>query len=208
MGKKLGTTSYAILGLLALRDWTTYELAKQMERGVGDMWSAARSVVYAEPKELVVRGLATVRQEQAGRRPRAVYSITDEGRRTLAEWLVAPGRGPALEFEGLLKVLLAPDDDPAAPMSSIRAAAQWATDVQNVGRTVAGEYLAGEGPFPDRMPIVALTFAFLWDFTELVRGWAAWAEETVGGWSDEVSGSSARQPFLRALQGTTAIPPM
>ena len=27
---KLRTSSYAILGLLALRPWTTYELAKQM----------------------------------------------------------------------------------------------------------------------------------------------------------------------------------
>ena len=28
----LTTTSYAILGLLALRSWTAYELAKQMKR--------------------------------------------------------------------------------------------------------------------------------------------------------------------------------
>ena len=32
MKKELTTTSYAILGLLALRSWTTYELAKQMQR--------------------------------------------------------------------------------------------------------------------------------------------------------------------------------
>jgi len=35
----LPTRSYAILGLLAIRDWTTYELAQQMERGVGDIWA-------------------------------------------------------------------------------------------------------------------------------------------------------------------------
>ena len=36
--KHLTTTSYAILGLLSLRPWTTYELAEQMQRALGQFW--------------------------------------------------------------------------------------------------------------------------------------------------------------------------
>jgi len=32
--KRLSTTSFAVLGLLALRPWTTYELAHEMQRSV------------------------------------------------------------------------------------------------------------------------------------------------------------------------------
>ena len=43
------TTSHAILCLLAVRDWTAYELAQQMDRSVGNMWPRAASVVYEHP---------------------------------------------------------------------------------------------------------------------------------------------------------------
>ena len=34
----LTTTSYGMLGMLAIRPWTTYELAQHMERGVSRLW--------------------------------------------------------------------------------------------------------------------------------------------------------------------------
>ena len=49
----LTTTSYAVLALLALRPWTTYQLAKQMERSLGWIWPRAVSRLYEEPKKLV-----------------------------------------------------------------------------------------------------------------------------------------------------------
>ena len=47
------TTSYALLGLLALREWTTYELAKQVQRSIGWFWPRAERKLYEEPKRLV-----------------------------------------------------------------------------------------------------------------------------------------------------------
>ena len=73
----LTTTSYAVLGLLALRPWTTYELAQQMDRALGQFWPPARSKLYEEPKKLVTHGLAIATRESTGRRPRTVYSITN-----------------------------------------------------------------------------------------------------------------------------------
>ena len=83
----LTPTSYAVLGLLAIQPWTTYELAKQMDRTLNRFWPRARSKLYEEPKKLVAEGLAVAETGAHGRRPRTVYSITPKGRQALRAWL-------------------------------------------------------------------------------------------------------------------------
>jgi PadR family transcriptional regulator, regulatory protein AphA len=200
---RLPTRSYAILGLLAIRDWTTYELAQQMERGVGDIWAAARSMVYSEPKRLAELGLVHACTESHGRRSRTRYGITPAGLAALQEWLAEPGAPPAMQFEGLLKVLLA---DPArrdAVQASLAEAIKWADNLQDIGRAVATEYVAGKGPFQERAHLVALSFAFLWDYAEFVRRWATWAQQqTAGG-----AGTHPQDVFRHALTGGPVLPP-
>src|SRR4249920_809741 len=104
MAKPLTTTSYAILGLLRLRSWTSYELAKQVQRSLGWFWPRAERKLYDEPKRLVAAGLATSVNEMTGARPRTVYTISDDGRAALRRWLGEPAAPPTLEFEGLVKV--------------------------------------------------------------------------------------------------------
>jgi PadR family transcriptional regulator AphA len=103
----MSTTSYALLGLLGVRSWSTYELTRQMDRSLGRIWPRAQSKLYEEPKKLVTRGLARARDERVGDRPRTVYSITAKGRRALAGWLGEPSAGVPLESEHLLKIFLA-----------------------------------------------------------------------------------------------------
>ena len=74
------TTSYALLGLLRLRPWTTYELAKQAQRSLNWFWPRAERKLYDEPKHLVDAGLATARAGATGKRPRTAYPITAAGR--------------------------------------------------------------------------------------------------------------------------------
>src|SRR5688572_13685267 len=99
----LTTTSYAILGLLAIKPWTAYELTKQMERSLRHFWPRAESRVYEEPKRLARLGLARATAETVGQRPKTRYTITPKGRRALSAWLAEPGGDPQLECEGLLK---------------------------------------------------------------------------------------------------------
>lgn len=195
---KLSPRAYAILGLLAIRDWTTYELAGQMERGVGDIWTAARSMVYSEPKRLAELGLVRARTEAAGRRTRTWYSITPAGLAELRGWLAEPGAPPAMQFEGLLKVLLADASEPQTINASLTEAIKWADELQGIGRVVAAEYSAGRGPFQERAQLVALAFAFLWDYAEFVRRWALWAQEEVRQWP---GGERHDDVFRRALAG-------
>jgi PadR family transcriptional regulator AphA len=181
----LTTTSYAILGLLAVRPWSTYELAQHMDRSLGRIWPRAQSKLYEEPKKLVRRGLAAASPEQVGRRPRTVYSITPAGRRALAAWLRQPSAGPVLESEHLLKLFFADAGSTADALATIRSARAWAAE-RNQDNIAAGQaYLAGEGQFPERAAQTLVVGRFLTEFYRLVAGWAEWAEGIVGQWPED-----------------------
>ena len=96
----LTTTSYAILGLLAVKPWTTHELVRQVDRSLRRIWPRAQSKLYEEPKKLVAHGYARATDDSVGRRRRTRYTITAKGRRALAKWLEEPGSGPSLACEG------------------------------------------------------------------------------------------------------------
>ena len=204
--KRLGTTAYTVLGLLALRDWTTYELATQMERGVSRMWSAAPSMVYEEPKHLVAHGYAEVRRARTGRRPKAVYSITPAGRRALAEWLQQPGAPPALQCEALLKVLFSDQGSTEDLLATLQSVEAWAEDAVTAARLRGGsyeedDYIEGVS-LESRASIVALTLPFLSDFYQLVADWSAWATSQV---TD--AGSDHTDVFRSVTAGRRVIPP-
>ena len=121
----LTPTSYAILGLLAVKPWTTYELAQQMDRALGRFWPRAESKLYEEPKKLVAHGLARASSETIGKRPRTVYTITAKGRRALAKWVPTPGEGPVLEFEQLIKVFFAEHATKADLLATLAGVREW-----------------------------------------------------------------------------------
>src|SRR5687768_7409348 len=97
------TTSFAIMGLLALRPWTTYELINQASRSMHFFWPRSEAQLYKEPKRLVRWGYATATDETVGRRARTLYAITPAGRRALRAWLQTEPERPQLEIEGLLR---------------------------------------------------------------------------------------------------------
>ncbi|HEX2192531.1 MAG TPA: helix-turn-helix transcriptional regulator [Acidimicrobiales bacterium] len=198
---ELTTTSYAILGLLATRSWTTYELARQVGRAMGEFWPRAESKLYEEPKKLVARGLAKASSERVGRRPRTVYSITPAGRRALRTWLPEAGAGPVLEFEALVKVFFAEHgsrDDLLATLERVR---EWAEVRAAAGVALCREYLEGEGPFPERLPWLILTGKFLDEFDAAVLRWVEWAEAQVREWPEDVR---AAAPDWDTLAGMAA----
>jgi DNA-binding PadR family transcriptional regulator len=183
----LTTTSFAILGLLAIQPWSTYELTRQMDRSLGRIWPRAQSKLYEEPKKLVDHGLALASTERVGRRARTVYSITPAGRVELARWLQAPGAGPVLEFEQLLKVWFSEHGTKDDALASIAAAAAWAEERNRENLAAGRAYGAGEGAFQGRAAQTMLAGAFLTDFYALVARWAEWATSVVETWPDEPS---------------------
>ncbi|MGY1615453.1 PadR family transcriptional regulator [Geodermatophilus sp. SYSU D00691] len=202
--RPLTTTSYAILGLLAVQPWSTYELTRQMDRSLGRIWPRAQSKLYEEPKKLVSAGLAVATTEQVGRRARTVYSITPAGRRALADWLTEPGNGPALEWEQLLKVWFSDSGTKADTLASLAAARAWAVERNQENLRAARAYAEGTGPFQQRAAQTMLAGAFLTDFYALVARWADWATQQVERWPDDPARAApdpeAQEEILRRAE--------
>lgn len=106
--RKLGlaTTEAGVLGLLSLEgERSGYDLSKQAERSVGQVWAPTKSHLYAVLRRLSTAGLVSAREvEQQGRPDKQLYSLTDAGHAAFQAWLDEPSRGdrPAL----LLRIFL------------------------------------------------------------------------------------------------------
>lgn len=87
----MSTLGYAILGLLHRRSMTGYELSKEFESGLFEVWSAKHSQIYPELKGLYESGLIEYQVEISGTvLEKKVYTITPAGQQALRDWAQAP----------------------------------------------------------------------------------------------------------------------
>ena len=182
--RPLTTTSYAILGLIAIRPRSTYELAQMMKRSLHFIWPRAESNLYAEPKRLVDGGLAAADVSWTGERKRTVYTITPRGAEALRDWLADDPAPQRVESEAAVRILfghLGTKDDLQAAIARVAADAdEWITEVSEV----ADVYARGDGPFPERIHVNALLATLMIEQARTASRWAAWAAEEVERWTD------------------------
>jgi PadR family transcriptional regulator AphA len=182
----MSTTSYAILGLLAVKSWTTHELVQQVDRSLRRIWPRAHSKLYEEPKKLVAYGFARATDDSVGRRRRTRYTITAKGRRALARWLEEPGDGPVLEFEQLLKIHFADGGTKDDILANLDAARRWVLEQNEENLATGRAYLEGRGLFQQRAALNQLGGRFLTDFYVMVARWVEWASQTAQDWPADV----------------------
>jgi PadR family transcriptional regulator AphA len=190
----LTTTSYAILGLLAVKPWTTHELVQQVDRSLRRFWPRATSKLYEEPKKLVAHGYARSSDDSVGHRRRTRYAITAKGRQALAAWLSQPGDGPMLECEQLVKIHFADSGTKADVLANIEATRAWVCEQNEGNLASARAYLEGRGTFPERAALNQLPGRFLTEFYVMVARWVEWASGVVEAWPEDVT----RAPFDHA----------
>ena len=99
--------TYGLLGMLAVRSWTGYELTHQVRRSLRYTWSSSEGHLYREQKRLVELGWAVVDVETSGGRSRKRYSITPDGEAALAAWLATEPQEPSFEIEGFMRLFYA-----------------------------------------------------------------------------------------------------
>jgi DNA-binding PadR family transcriptional regulator len=183
--RDLTTTCYAILGILALKPRTAYELAAEMQHCFEYFWPRADARVYEDAARLAKAGLVSVNKEHLGKRPRTTYAITAAGQHALEEWLAKPSQPISLEFEGLLKVYLARFGSRDQLLATLQATAVDAQDMLRVATFVRQVYLQCQAPFQDeQMHIWAFIFDFLTDYMRLVQSWAERTRREVESWRD------------------------
>ena len=114
---RLTPISFIVLGLL---EWageaTPYRLKQMVAASVGNFWTLQHAQLYTEPERLAKAGYLTEQRERGGRR-RKLYSITDKGRRALADWRAEPtGETLELRAPALLKLFFGADPAEMAPL--------------------------------------------------------------------------------------------
>jgi DNA-binding PadR family transcriptional regulator len=115
------TLGYALLGLLARRALSGYDLARQMKRPVGYFWQARHSQIYPELARLEAQGLvAHTVVEQHDRPDKKVYAITAAGREALHAWVTSETDEPPARDELVLRAFSLWLADPPAALALFR----------------------------------------------------------------------------------------
>jgi DNA-binding PadR family transcriptional regulator len=182
--QRVSTTAHALVGLLAVRSWTAYELTQQMRRALRWAWPRTEANLYNETKRLVPLGLATSVEEDHGGRSRTRYQITEDGREALSAWLRTAPAPVQVQFETLLRVFFA-DQGSLEELTDAITATRRQT-IESVAELVhvIEEYAGDDPPFPDRAHLNVLFIHFMADFVRLVLDWCDEAEAEIATWPD------------------------
>ncbi|HEY8646170.1 MAG TPA: PadR family transcriptional regulator [Gaiellaceae bacterium] len=99
--------TWAVLGLLAVRPLSGYDIKHAVDRTIRHFWAASYGQIYPELRQLEAAGWITGTDESRGARSRRVFGITAEGRRQLADWLHGTETRIELRDESLLRLFFA-----------------------------------------------------------------------------------------------------
>ncbi len=103
---------HSILGLLARKPSTGYELAQMFDLSLRTVWHASHSQIYPELARLSSQGLVEVVEH--GARGSKTYALTEAGRDELRRWLVESDPDRSQRNESAVRLfltqLLAPAD--------------------------------------------------------------------------------------------------
>lgn len=219
-------TTYGLLGMLATRSWTGYELTQQVRRSLRFIWSTSEGHLYREQKRLVTLGWATVSQEAAGGRTRQRYTITAKGRKALRSWLASTPEEPHLQVEGILRAFYADAAGPEELATSMRATQSSAQQMLAELHGFVAEYLspggamemlegsapvgdfAGRPMYPNRLHSVALAVDITTRLLETLEDFCGRTAATVATWpgTADPSLTAATRRRLEAIQARSAQP--
>ena len=205
------TTTYALLGMLAVRSWTGYELTQQLRRSLRFVWPSSEGHLYREQKRLVELGWATAEVERVGGRRRKRYHVTDAGMAALQSWLGSSVQEPRLEVEGVLRLFHATSASVPDLEASLRESAHQASAMLEEMLGFVDEYLSDDGPltmleagvggpgqdrlefrgrvqYPERLHVVALVIDVTTRLLADLGSFFARAADEVSGWESTTAG--------------------
>ncbi len=168
---KFKPANFAVLGQLAFRPWSAYELIQEMNRNFHYFYPRAESGLYDALKKLESFGYASAEVETKGKKDRTVYSITPLGREALKAWLDSPPSPYWLEFDGLLRVFLSKFGTPEALKASLEQVRADNNVLLDLAEKVANEYLSGTAPAQSEIVQRACVFDFLQHYALMYRDW-------------------------------------
>lgn len=150
-------TRYPVLGMLAIRPMSGYDIKKFVEGSIANFWRESYGQLYPTLRRLADEGLVERQlQTHTGKPDRYLYRITSAGRETLREWLTEPPESEVPRSELLLKLFFGTE---VAAAVSVRHVRQRRSELEaNLARLSAlEEGLATQKPSSPSLPYWRLT---------------------------------------------------
>jgi DNA-binding PadR family transcriptional regulator len=171
---ELSATAKVILGMLAARPRSGYEIKQLVDSSARFFWAASYGQIYPELKRLEDAGLITGNDASQGARQRTVFTLTAKGRRAAKDWIDRKPEVYELRDEGLLALFFAGAIEPSRAAEIAReratAAAATAAELRAVQEQV-DEKGRHEGPdhSPDAGSLTVLRYGI--EMNEWVADW-------------------------------------
>lgn len=104
--KQSSRTKYTVLGMLALKSLTGYEIVKMIQSSTHYFWSESEGQIYPALAQCVEDGFATCKEKNSEKtkRIKKIYSITSKGKKELTTWLESEPQSTLVRNELLLKL--------------------------------------------------------------------------------------------------------
>lgn len=166
---------HALLGLLAERPMSGYDLTKVFDSSLAYVWSAKHSQIYPELARLRDAGL--IRQVAAGARGRKEYAITDAGLTEVRRWLQETSPDRTVRDESFLRVFFLWLMEPAKARDYLRGEEEYHRAKLGRYEEIASSP-ASEDP-ASRSARITLEAGIRHERT--LVDWAAWALRRLGG---------------------------
>ena len=102
---KENKSKYAVMGVLSIYPGSGYDIKKFMYGSTSNFWSESYGQIYPILKQLVEEGLATSHAEkQEGKPEKYIYTLTEQGKTGLRDWLSESVESAVERNELLLKL--------------------------------------------------------------------------------------------------------
>jgi DNA-binding PadR family transcriptional regulator len=97
--------SHAIMTALLEDDYTGYELAKYFDTSMGFFWRASHQQIYQELRKMAEKEWLSARVvEQSGKPNKVIYSLTELGKATLDQWILATSKLQPAKDDFMIKL--------------------------------------------------------------------------------------------------------
>ncbi len=188
----LSNSGAAVLGMVALGAQSGYDVRRAAERSLRFFWALGPPQIYSELRRLEQTGLLAGSDDARGRRPRRVFTVTDDGRAALHAWLTA-GEPATMELRDgeLLRLFFADALTPDEALARVAIVRE---------RSVRALELFDR----EILPAAARTRESGAEFPELIAGFGRELHEFIVGWSERLEQQVAtveRSPARAASLG-------
>lgn len=137
MPRGASKSHYALLGILAEREASGYELRQFIAQSIGHFWQESFGQIYPALKDMQKKGWIKTVEANIGEKSRRRHRITAKGKKALAAWLAEPPAPEVIRNELLLKLFFAAHAEPGAITRHLETQRQQAQGMRTVFEKIA-----------------------------------------------------------------------